>query len=816
MKNLIPPQIDIHLNRKRIYKILFLFIVLSSFLLSIYKSIPFTSVDERMIANWIWAFHDNPFPVNQYPPLFLYLHFILSLVYQAIFLLIGIIKTGYEFVNTGFGYNFMIEAGRFVSAIFGMLMLYYIYRIGKEFYNRSVAFASTLIVAFNGVFILHNHIFKSDILVSFLITVSLFFLLKFHEYPEKKWIFLFSFFFGLSFAAKYNIAVFFIVILFALIIHRNEVKIFQSIKVFILGSFLGFIVSSPNWIINPIGNIKKLVDVYNFKKGSVYIQDLSPFSIYSNFITDIVNQFGILLTVVLFVGIVIAFLKKSKKDMLLALFLIIYILFFGLTGFYGRRFLLPIYSVIALLIGKTIFIDFIDVFKKKRSQNLIRVILFIPILFFVTNDVINNLKKFNMLNLESKYISALKYREGHNLNDRKFIFASQFMTPGKSNDIRFKKSFKIKRFFKKRGKPEFLQVNAGALKNLSDLNKIKKVSHINILDYRPFYKIKREKIQDWDNDILFFYKTPKDLIGIKPTITDINLPKMYLLNTGDAFYPVQRYEKYPGFMKSKSGYCFSSVHSGKKIIGFNFSIFSLNKITPLTIKINGIEKVLPQSEQQNYVRKIHVSNISEKRINYQFVYNIEVYAKKKFKSSIIHDYSVVYEPEYEQNNSQKSFYKMEMVKGINIPAMFNKGSYPEWIKEFFKDTSIDLVLYNLVNTIYLDGKLGENLTFNESSVFPIAPGDYIIELFVENIINRPIVGENAVIQYDIFSVNGKSSGSLNIKNANQTTYPLHVESQNGPVFVKLRFKHFKESNLLLKKVSVKPDFIKYFQNRYKK
>ena len=46
--------------------------------------------------------------------------------------------------------------------------------------------------------------------------------------------------------------------------------------------------------------------------------------------------------------------------MLLSMFLIIYILFFGLTGFYGRRFLLPVYPVLAILIAKTLFVDFFD------------------------------------------------------------------------------------------------------------------------------------------------------------------------------------------------------------------------------------------------------------------------------------------------------------------------------------------------------------------------------------------------------------------------------------------------------------------------
>ncbi|MCK4888598.1 MAG: hypothetical protein KAS97_01625, partial [Candidatus Aminicenantes bacterium] len=132
---ILPPFIkDKYFTRDSLNRTLIFLIIFLSFLLAIYKSIPFESVDEHMIAKWIWGFHGNPFPVNQYPPLFLYLHFLLSLLYKSVFLLLGIVKTGYEFLYTGIGYKFMIEAGRYISAIFGMLMLYYIYRSGKESY----------------------------------------------------------------------------------------------------------------------------------------------------------------------------------------------------------------------------------------------------------------------------------------------------------------------------------------------------------------------------------------------------------------------------------------------------------------------------------------------------------------------------------------------------------------------------------------------------------------------------------------------------------------------------------------------------------
>jgi len=276
-----------------------------------------------------------------------------------------------------------------------------------------------------------------------------------------------SFFFGLAFSAKYNIAVFLVVLILAGFFKIKETGMIKGFGVIVAGALSGFIISAPNWIIRITGNLKKLFEVYNFDNGSVYIQDLSPATIYSGFITDIKDQFGIILSVVLILGIIVSFFRKSRKNILLSVFLVSYILFFGLTGFYGNRFLLPVYPAIILLICKTIFVDFFDLFRfNKNVRKVVTVLAFIPILYMAAENTSGILKRFNMLNLESKYRSASKYRECHNFNHSKYVFGSQYMTPRKRGDVRFFKSFEIKPYSKKRGLPDLIQVNAGSLKAL--------------------------------------------------------------------------------------------------------------------------------------------------------------------------------------------------------------------------------------------------------------------------------------------------------------------------------------------------------------
>ncbi len=388
------------------------------------------------------------------------------------------------------------------------------------------------------------------------------------------------------------------------------------------------------------------------------------------------------------------------------------------------------------------------------------------------------------------------------------------MTPGRTNDVRFKKNFKIKFHFRKRGKLDFVQLNSWALNNLRDIKKINKPTHINISDYRFFYKIERESMQDWDNDISFYYKIPNEFKEKEPVVLDLNLPKMYQTHPGNVFYPVQMYEKYPEFIKSESGYCFTAIYSKKEIAGFNFTIFSLGKMPALCIKINGVKKVIPESELKGVVTNYHVNDFSKKRMNYQSIYDIEIYPKDKLKKSKIPEYFVVFKSLFKKNSPKKNYFKLEIDDRMEIPPMFSRSKYPEWIAKFFRDTSINLVLYNYVNTMWLERNTDESMFFNESHVFPLDPGNYILEIIGEPIVNGKTVIDNAVIQYDIFSTEGKMSRSFDVKDISNSKYPIDIKSSNGPVFMKLRFKKFRESNILLKRVSIRPNLINYLQNNY--
>jgi len=791
-------------------KLIVFCIILLSFLLAIANSAKFESVDEKMIANWIWEFHEDPFRVNQYPPFFIYLHLLLTLCYRGFFLLTGMVQSGYEFLHTGVGYSFMIEAGRYVSAFFGMVMLYSIYKTGERFYGFSAAAASLLLIAFNDIFILHSHIFKSDIMVSALVTLSIYHLFRFLDEPRGKWMFLAALFFGFSFAAKYNIAVFLIIILMAALMERKNFPALKSIAAAAAGGVMGFLLVSPNWIVHPVGNLKKLFYAYNLEKGSVYIQDLSPSSIYISFMADIRDQFGTLLVFVLALGIVLSFIRKEKKGVLLSVFLIVYILFFGLTGFYGRRFLLPLLPVIALLSVRALFLDLPDLLKLKGrvkpAWTLIIIFVLAVCVFLNGTDVV---KKFRILDLESKSDSAIRFRRAHNMNESRFVFGSHIMTPYIKGDVRLAKTLEIKPFFRKRGVPHFLQIREEAYRYYSGLPAQQGKYFIRLPEYRVFHRIERPKIQDWDYNLLFLYRIPQQLKSILPGNLEIKLPKMYGLNSGDQFYPGQIYEKFSGYFVSQSDLCATTLYSDRKITALRGVIYCSGSIPPMTVRVNHRKITLAPVRGRDSIARFHISGFTRKSPFYGNAYRVEIYPVEKRLLRKTVPFYVVMEPVPSVNPRQKTKFIPDLEMDGEIPSFPGRGKYPEWVKKVYRQTGVDLALYRLTQSVYFDFSPPRDRNSVHEVFLPLQPGDYLISADTRRYSESIPVGYDYWIEFDLISGAGKSSGRISGKE--EEIYPFSVPDTGETTFVRFRFRDLHQSNRVLKGVRVTPIIKKYFK-----
>ena len=583
-------------NHKEKIQRWFVFLILSiTFLLSIKQMIPFESVDETMIANWLWKFHQNPFPVIQYPPLMLYVHFLLSLVYKTVLVFLGFLNNHSDFFSDGYGFWFTIEAGRVVSAIFGTMMVYLTYRIGRRFFNYQVGLVALLLLAFNDLVILHSHIFKTDIPAAFFLTLTLYFLLKFSDSHRLKDLFVTSFIFGLAVGTKYNVISFGFAIALSIFFvwkEKRDISLTRFLLMVPIGSLAGFLTAAPNWLIHPMGNFKLFLKAYNLDSGTVYNFGLggksTALQILWKLILGLIQHFGLIWIIIFFLSLITVWWSREKKEILILTHILIYILVFIQTGFYADRFGLPLYSAVAIIAGKLVIIDAPKLFKRKPSiWKYVMILFWIGIGFYALFNVQYNIKAFNQLKSGSKKNWVKQYRIAHNITNDKFQVARQHQTPKMDRDVWVQQNF---RFFastyKQRTSVRFLQALDHIYKKIKPEDYYKKKGYLQLNRFAPFYQVKKTKFQTWDYDMLLFYKISPQLKKWKSKKNVMPLPRCYTAEYGTSYLPLQDYEKNSRYFIMPSKFANHWICSRIKLSPLSFFVISEQGVHNLTISVN--------------------------------------------------------------------------------------------------------------------------------------------------------------------------------------------------------------------------------------
>jgi hypothetical protein len=185
--------------------------------------------------------------------------YVLLFIYGLWFLLgklLGIFK---DVSNFAFIYikspGLFYVIGRLFNVVISTLTVILVYKIGKNFYNKSVGVLASLLLGFSPFYVLHSHWALVDTLMSFLGVCSFIFLYRFLylQTSELKNYLLAGFFIGLAIATKFNIAVLILPFFLAHIFKKMDTKDKFLNKCLFLGVFMiiaGVFVGSPYCILD--------------------------------------------------------------------------------------------------------------------------------------------------------------------------------------------------------------------------------------------------------------------------------------------------------------------------------------------------------------------------------------------------------------------------------------------------------------------------------------------------------------------------------------------------------------------------------------
>jgi len=196
-----------------------------------------------------------------------------------------------------YGYNtipvwLLYFVARLINVVLACLSLFLLYRLGKLVYDKVTALVAVAFVAFNVTHLASSVYAKSDMLMSALVLIDLFFIYRILETRLAKYYVLTGVFTGLAIASKLNaIAIFWpiAVVFFSVQVKeekskniilnyiKNIFRVFcdKKLYLFLLFIFIGFILVSPYSLLKLNGFLKGVYDVYISKDAAYFMDKLA-------------------------------------------------------------------------------------------------------------------------------------------------------------------------------------------------------------------------------------------------------------------------------------------------------------------------------------------------------------------------------------------------------------------------------------------------------------------------------------------------------------------------------------------------------------
>lgn len=822
------------------YSILFGILTIA-FFLRIHQWFNFLGADEIRIMGWVHDLHKDPLPVHPYPPLFLYINYLFSFVLKQITIFLGIIDFDTVFWKTDLGFVTTLKAGRILSSIFGTLNVYMVFLISREFINKNAALLSSAILAVCWPHVIDSHNFKSDILLSLLLTIVVYYSLKFSKSGSLRYLVIASFIFGLSFAAKYNGVFVVVILLITIFLKRKELKIIKGLFYFSFCSLIGFLAGAPNWIAHPISNIKEMFGLLHGLTNELVWYDKFPSS-YLLYGKNLLEAFGLLLMLFFLFGLVLSFIKKNRSEILISITFLFYFLMIGRESYLNYRAIHILFVLISIIIGKFVFSDIKTFVTRSSIRNTIIVLLAASILLFTYFNLNKSYKSFNLLKAIASH--ATREKDGIGKEDYSSFYAFNHLKKGSSifremwtpplsklGNVVFGidiTRLPLKRFSKRSGFDFLLtSFRTNYIINKTKNRTILKEARKRLENYIPFHKIYRPRIFTWSNDVRFWYRKP-DFIRKKTTPdSGIKLPRLIYSDKHNPaiFLPLQRYEKDPCAGKIQNGKFTKFLISKTKIRELNFSILSLKKLK-LNINVNEksfssklsgnkmienikLDNINPEIFKGIGLRRLWEVSLDEEGIKIPlFIYKIEII------SSVRIEIPFVFAPVYAEKVPLSEKYTRPIINEpvkSNTPELFGNDKSPDWIKKIYRETGVDLILLSDINSLDLYSNNNNSTDNIDTGFFQLGEGAYSLEIDTEEIvpgitakrkgrIEIQKIDANSVLNTIVYDIKGPAK------------ILLKENSRIG--FYRIKIIDSSKSNILVKKIGLSFNFPEFFKTDF--
>ena len=784
-------------------------LLLIALLLRLQGWYPFGVIDENNILTMVWGLHLDPLPPGMppplpgYPPLFIYLNFSLSLLYREVLVLLGVFASAGEYLASPLARHVTLKAGQLLVALLGTFHVAVVWKIGREAFDRRVAWLAGLLVAFHPHLIFNSHIFKSDVPLALFFALLLLYALRFLRNLGTKDFLAACFVVGLTTACKFNGAVEVLLIPFILWAARRKLAPGRWRRLLLLSplfGLFGFLVGAPNWVIHPVKSF-----LFAFRYAFFIFREFTFYdpvsSTFGRYAVDLWQTLGPIFVLLFLLGVLFAFLRRKSEEMTIVLSLLLYFLVQGSSVFYGTRIILPLYGGVALIIAKAGFRDLYPFLKKPLLRRAFTITVFSAASLLSLGNIRDSVSLFNLWKTTTTREEALIYREEH--IPSAFRFGRDKFTPKMKGDAGKKKDMLSisRRFFQGPKALPFLSTGliTDYILNHSKNEALKQELHSKLKKYRVFHHISKPSFSPWDGDILFWYRPHPRILAYAPGRKTFPLPRLFSSHQGTTlFFPLQPYEKDPGFFPLEGTFFGKWILSSRPMGAISVTLFCPRGEIEAKVKVNNRETLLRTSRGAAESVFPSPAPLAFQRSP---LYRIEARLPKRHPAAFL---LVQERPSVSSSGTPLLSSPLEG----DPPAMFSSEAPPGWVIEFYRRTGIDLSLLSMTQEVILWENPERSLLPFESEWMVLSRGVYRWEMEAEPLSEEVPGSDPPPFKTVFFRGDRLETRTLVWEKIDSGRYAVLLENPEERIFLRVKTGDFRKRNLLLRLLRLRPDYLR--------
>lgn len=264
---------------------------------------------------------------------------------------------------------------KLASAVIGTLAVIAVFFAGKAFWGKRAGLFAAFVLALAPLHIIHSHFATVD--VPSTLFISLVLICCAYIAKESKWKFIIwaGVFSGLAMGTKYNAVLVFLSVAASIILTESKDSIKTKIIKIITSGLLAvlvFLLSTPGAFLNTSAFMNGILyEAAHQSQGhsNVFLGMGNPY--FFNISFNLFRGIGAINTIIALLAIIYGIYKKDKTVWILLAFLLPYYLLMSASKVNFARYLIPIYPVIALMVGYGLNILFREFFNIQINRMMV-------------------------------------------------------------------------------------------------------------------------------------------------------------------------------------------------------------------------------------------------------------------------------------------------------------------------------------------------------------------------------------------------------------------------------------------------------------